>query len=270
MKRLLLIALIISLPACYFISCKKDKGDPPLLPPYESMVIDFRNFTSQKKSAGVIPAGKGTETSTWEFAAGVAGVWNTLISSNIPVPLAAYESAINYNAGYVSENLWQWSYNFTQGPNTYKAKLQGKISTNTVDWKMYITLEGTGGYNEFLWIQGSSKTDGSGGQWIFKQSPQVAVSVFQTDWTKSGDEVTGVKYTYVKDDAYKASYINYLLVTASSFDAGYNIHFSNGLYSDADIEWNITTMDGRLRCEDYLQDQNWYCWDTNKINKVCD
>ena len=51
MKRLLLITLIISLPAFYFIGCKKDKGDPPVLPPYESMVIDFSNFTSKKKSA---------------------------------------------------------------------------------------------------------------------------------------------------------------------------------------------------------------------------
>jgi hypothetical protein len=270
MKRLLLIALITSLSACYFISCKKDKGDPPELPPYESMVIDFSNFTSQKKSAEVAVAGKGTENSTWVFAADVADVWNTLISSNIDVPLAAFEAAVNYKAAYVSENFWQWSYDFNQGSSTYKAKLQGKISTNTVDWKMYITYNGTGAYTEFLWIEGSSKTDGSGGQWIFYQSPQVALPLFRDDWTKSGDQVTSVKYTYVKNDTNKESYINYLSQTTDNFDSGYNIHFSNGLYADSDIEWNITTRDGRLKCIDYLQDENWYCWDTNKINKVCD
>jgi hypothetical protein len=270
MKRLLLFTLMISLSGCFFFSCKKDKGDPPLLPPYESMVIDFGNFTSRKKSSDTQPAGKGTESSTWEFAAAVAGVWNTLISSNIEVPLASYEAAIKYKAVYVSENLWQWSYDFNQGSNTYKAILKGKISTSTVTWKMYITYEGTGGYTEFLWIEGSSKTDGSGGQWIFKQSVQSAVPIFQTDWTKSGDEVTSVKYTYVKNDTSKDSFINYILNSSGAFDSGYNIHFTNGLYSDADIEWNVTTMDGRLKCVDYLQDENWYCWDTNKINKVCD
>ena len=270
MRNLLSITMIIILEAGLLISCKKDKGDPPVLPPFESMVIDFGNFTSLKKSLTTYPAGKGTENSTWEFAASVAGVWNTLLSSNIEVPLAAYEAAINYKAVYLSENLWQWSYDFNQGSNTYKAKLKGKISTNSVTWKMYITYEGTSGYKEFLWIEGTSKTDGSGGQWIFKQSFQSAVPLFQTDWTKSGDEVTSVKYTYVKDDTNKDSYINYLLNSSGTFDSGYNIHFSNDLYSDADIEWNVTTMDGRLKCVDYLQDENWYCWDTNKINKVCD
>jgi hypothetical protein len=270
MKRLLLFTLIISLPVCLFTSCKKDKGDPPLLPPYESMVVDFSNFTSKKKSADAIPAVKGTESSTWQFAAAVAGVWNTLIYTNVEVPLAAFEAAAGYKASYVSENLWQWSYDFNQGSNAYKARLQGKISTKTVTWKMYITFEGTGGFTDFLWIEGTSQTDGSGGQWNFKQSAQSAVQLFKDDWTKSGDEVTSVKYTYVKNDTSKDSYINYLLNMSGAFDSGYNIHFSNGMYADADIEWNVTTIDGRLKCVDYLQTDLWYCWDTNKINKVCD
>jgi len=270
MKRIILSVLIVIIAPGIFFSCKKDKGNPPVLPPYESMVIDFSNFTSQKKSATAAPSGKGTESSTWQFAAGVAGVWNSLISSNITVPLAAFESAVNYSPEYVSENLWQWSYSFNIGQDSYKAKLQGNISTNSVSWNLSITLEGTGGFTDFTWLNGTSKTDGSGGQWIFKQSVQDAVPLFQTDWTKSGDQVISVKYTYLKNDSNKDSYINYLTQTSSNFDSSYNIHFSDGMYSDADIEWNVTTRDGRLRCLDYLQDENWYCWDTNKINKLCD
>jgi len=270
MKRFFLITLIISLSAFCFISCKKDKGDPPVLPPYASMVIDFSNFTSKKKSADLTATGKGSESTTWEFAASVAGVWSSLLSANIEVPLAAFEAAINYKPEYVSENLWQWSYDFNQGLNAYKAKLQGKVSTSTVTWKMYITYEGSGGYKDFPWIEGTSKTDGSGGQWQFSESPQSTAKMFQDDWTKSGDEVTSVKYTYIKNDTYKDSYIIYSTITSGSFDSGYNIHFSTGEPSDTDIEWNVTTFDGRLKCVDYLGDDNWYCWDTNKINKVCD
>jgi hypothetical protein len=270
MKKLLSITLIIILEAGLLTNCKKDKGEPPVLPPYESMVIDFSNFISKKKSADLLSEVKGTENSTWVFAAGVAGVWNSLISTYIQVPLAAYEAAINYKPEYVSENLWQWSYDFTHDGSAYKGKLQGNITTNSVSWKMYITLEGTGGFNEFLWIEGTSKNDGSGGVWTFKQSAQTAVSIFQTDWTKSGDEVTGVKYTYVKNDSNKDSFINYILLTTGTFDASFNIHFSNDLHADADIEWNTTNTSGRLKCIDYLQDENWYCWDTNKLNKICD
>jgi len=270
MKKLLQSCLVIILSCGLFTSCKKDKGDPPALPPYESMMIDFSNFTSQKKSFDLSAPGKGTETSTWQFAANVAGIWNTLISYYGEVPLAAYEPAIDFNPGYVSENLWEWAYDFTIGQNAFKSKLQGKISTNSVEWKMYITYQGTGGYTDFLWVEGTSKADGSGGQWIFKESPQSAVPIFQIDWTKSGDQVTSVKYTYVKDDTNKDSYINYILQTTSNFDVGYNIHFADGTYSDSDIEWNIATRDGRLKCYDYLLDESWYCWDTNKINKLCD
>jgi hypothetical protein len=270
MKKLLLATLIITLPVIYFSSCKKDKGDPPIPPPYESMVIDFSNFSSQKKSGGLSSDTKGTESSTWQFAAGIAGVWNDLISLNLEIPLASYEAVSDNNPSYVSEHLWQWSYDFIVDGVNYKAKLKGDITTNSVSWKMYITKDVSGGYTDFLWIEGTSKNDGSGGQWNFQQNPQTALQLFRTDWTKSGDQVSTVKYTYVKNDTNKDSFINYYTITTSNFDVGYNIHFSDGLYSDSEIEWNINTFDGRLKCVDYLQDENWYCWDSNKINKVCD
>jgi hypothetical protein len=270
MKKIIVFCLIIIISAGLFMTCKKDKGNAPVLPPFESMYIDFSNFTSLKKSFTIHQDGKGTESSTWQFAASIAGIWNDLITSSIAVPLAAYDSAAKYSAGYVSENLWQWSYDFTFDGVDYKSVLQGEVSTNSVSWKMYLTKNISGGYTDFLSLSGTSETDGSGGQWIFYQSPQSSVEIFQTDWTKSGDLVTGVKYTYLINDPNKDSFINYLIDTNSDLDAGYNIHFSDGTYSDSDIEWNTTTRHGRLKCLDYLQDENWYCWDNNKINKVCD
>lgn len=270
MKKSFQIGFILMLTGSILPGCKKEKGAPPLLPPYESMVIDFSDFTSLKKSVEVNPVTKGTESSTWQFAATVAGVWNSLISSNAAIPRSAYDSAARYDAVYVSSNLWQWSYGFTIDGITYKSTLKGEVSTNSVVWKMYISKNITGGFTDFLWMEGTSETDGSGGQWIFYQDPQSVVQIFRTDWTKSGDVVTGVKYTYIKDDASKDSYINYLVLAAVDYDRSYNIHFSDGLYSDADIEWNSVTRNGTLKCLDYMLDDNWYCWDTNKINKLCD
>jgi hypothetical protein len=270
MKKTFQFSLIILCLAGLFVGCKKNKGNPPVLPTNESMVIDFSNFTSLKKSGMTAAQSKGTESSAWQFAATLAGTWNSLISSNIAIPLAAYDSAAKYNAGYVSENLWQWRYDFTFDGEIYSSVLDGQVSTNSVNWKMYLTKNTTGGYTDFLWLEGTSETDGSGGQWIFYQSPQSPEQIFQTDWTKSGDVVTGVKYTYVINDTMKDSYINFLIDTNSDLDASYNIHFSDGSYSDSDIEWNRITRNGRLKCLDYLQDENWYCWDNNKINQVCD
>jgi hypothetical protein len=43
MKKLLSLSLLLLI---IFAGCKKDQGDPPLLPPAESMLIDFSNFTA--------------------------------------------------------------------------------------------------------------------------------------------------------------------------------------------------------------------------------
>ena len=262
MKKLLILAIIIILSACYFTGCKdNDKGEAPVLPVYESMLIDFSNFSLGKKSAYL----KGTETSTWEFAATVSGVWNSLLTSTLEIPITSFGFAEDYEPAFLEEKTWQWSYNFTFDGSSFKARLIGEISSSDVFWKMYITKEGTGGFTDFLWFEGTSGTDGLDGQWIFNQSPVSPGVMFRTDWTKTGTLISSIKYTYIKNDTNLNSYILYELTTGS-LNASYKIHFSNDLYSDADIEWNSTTLNGRLKCTDYLQDNNWYCWNSNKIN----
>jgi hypothetical protein len=269
MKKLLPITLIFILSAGFLTSCKKDKGEPPVLPPQESMTIDFTNFVSGKKSADLISDQKGTENSNWEFAAAVAGVWNSLMNTTLVVPVTSYKFAADYDPGYLDVNTWQWSYNFSVASAPYKARLIGQISTSDVLWKMYITKDDPGGFAEFVWFEGTSKLDGTGGQWIFNESAQSKVPILQNDWTKTGSSISPVKYTYVKNDTFKNSYIEYGLTT-STLNAYYIIHYYNGLkFSDVNVEWNTTTYNGRVKSLDYLGDDNWYCWDANKINVTC-
>jgi hypothetical protein len=134
---------------------------------------------------------------------------------------------------------------------------------------MYITREGTGGFSEFVWFEGTSKPDGTGGQWILYQSAAAPDAVLQIDWTKTGTAIGTVKYTYIKNDAFKNSYIEYGL-TSNSLNAYYTIHYYNGVkFSDVNVEWNTTTHNGHVKSQDYLGDANWYCWDANKINVLC-
>ena len=93
MKKIFSLVLILILSAGFFTGCKKDKGDPPILPPQESMTIDFSNFASAKKSVELISGQKGTENSNWEFAATVAGVWKLIINTTLAVPVAAFKTS---------------------------------------------------------------------------------------------------------------------------------------------------------------------------------
>jgi hypothetical protein len=270
MKKIIFIVLILS--AVFYSGCKKDKGEPPVLPPQESMTIDFSNFEVQKKSVDPFSGQKGTENSNWDFAAGVASYWKLIINTTLIVPVASFKIATDQVPVFLSEKNWQWSYSVTVANVTYKARLTGEIRANDVAWKMYIAREGTGSYPEFVWFEGTSKQDGTGGQWILNQSALAPTPLLQIDWTKSGTSVGSVKYTYVKNgDAFKTSYIEYGLTT-NTLNAYYTIHYYNSSivkFSEVNVEWNTTTHNGRVKCLDYLGDINWHCWDNNKINVTC-
>jgi hypothetical protein len=270
MKKIIFIVLILS--AVFYSGCKKDKGDPPTLPPQESMTIDFSNFEIQKKSDEAVASQKGTENSNWDFASGVAGVWKLIINTTLIVPVTSFKLATDQVPAYLSKNNWQWSYTATVATVTYKARLTGEIRTSDVAWKMYIAREGTGSFPEFVWFEGTSKLDGTGGQWILNQSSLSPTPILQIDWTKTGTSVGAIKYTYVKNaDSFKTSYIEFGLTTGS-LDAYYTVHYYNSntlKFSDVNVEWNTSTHNGRVKCLDYLGDINWHCWDANKINVTC-
>ena len=270
MKKLFSLGLILILFSGTFTNCKKDKGDPPVLPPQESMVIDFSNFASLKKSADLLSDQKGTENSNWDFAATVAGVWKLIINTTLIVPITSFKLAIDQDPVYLSTKTWQWSFNVSVSGVTYNARLTGQIGSSDITWKMYVTKEGTGGFSEFLWFEGTSKLDGTGGQWILYQSSQSPDAMLQIDWTKTGTAIASVKYTYVKNlDSFKTSYIEYGL-TSNTLNAFYNIHYYNSAkFSDVNVEWNTTAHNGRVKSIDYLGDNIWHCWNENKINITC-
>ena len=113
MKKIFPLLFIVILSTGFFTGCKKDKGEPPVLPPQESMTIDFSNFISTKKSEIIIPGQKGTANSNCEFAAVTAGIWNLIINTTLAVPVAAFKEAVNQVPVYISTKNWQWSYTVT-------------------------------------------------------------------------------------------------------------------------------------------------------------
>ncbi len=261
MKKLLSIGLMVILAAALFSGCKKNKEDPPSLPPLGSMTIDFSNFASLKKSADLFSDQKGIENSNWEYAATVAGFWNIILTTTLAVPVSAFKLSIDQDPVYLDNKTWEWSYNVSVVGVTYNARLTGQIGASEVIWKMYIS----GDFPEFLWFEGTSKLDGTGGQWILYQSYESQVALLQIDWTKASSSIGTVKYTYVKNDAFKNSNIEYGL-TSGDLDAYYNVYYFNGFkFSEVDIEWSTSNHNGRVRSADYL-DGEWYSWNEQKIN----
>jgi hypothetical protein len=260
--------------------CKKDNGNAPELPPKGSLVIDFSNFESGKKSSAESLDLKGVNNINWEFSVLVSGYWKSIIATTLAVPITSFNMAADNSPVFLGNKTWQWSYNASISINQvtviYKARLTGQMMETEVNWKMYISKEGTGAFPEFIWFEGTSKLDGTGGKWILNHSSQYPEPLLQIDWKKNGSSLVSVKYTYVRTlnnnrvtDTFKDSFIEYG-VTEGALNAYYSIHYYTGLsFSDVNIEWNTTSHNGRVKSLTYFGDSNWHCWDSSFLNVSC-
>jgi hypothetical protein len=270
MKKVLSFALIIIFLGANFSGCKKDPGNAPALPPAESMLIDFSNFTSNAKSGDTGFESKGTENLNWETAALIVGTWRTLIAVTLAIPVSSFKVAADQDPVNLSGKKWQWSYNVSSAGVNYKARLTGEIGATDVVWEMYIAREGANAFPEFKWLDGTSNLDGSGGTWIIYESNLIPQKLLQIEWTKSGTSIGKIKYTYLKTGSSNGAYIEYGL-TSSSLNAYFTIHYYNSTlvrFSDVNVEWNTSTKNGRIKSSDYLDGQ-WKCWDSNRVNATC-
>jgi hypothetical protein len=275
MKKIFSLLLLTVFLASLMTGCKSKPGDPPVLPPAESMAIDFSNFESGKKSADILLP-KGVENSNWEFAALVAGYWRAVIFTTLAVPVMSFDLAIDQTPVYLDNKTWQWSYNATVFTVTYKVRLTGQIRSTDVLWNMYITKEGTSGFAEFVWFEGTSDLDGKGGQWTLNHSSTYQEPVLTIDWEGDGTDVTYVKYTYVRTlnnarvaDPFKNSFIEYG-TTTGTYDSYYTIYYYNGAaFSNMDVMWSSTGLNGKVSCLPFFGDTvdpTWHCWDGNYVN----
>ncbi|MFN8242022.1 MAG: hypothetical protein U0X39_14880 [Bacteroidales bacterium] len=281
MKKLLPVALICLLTVPLFWGCEK-KGDPPVVPPVESLKIDFSEFTTVgRKSVNTGTDLKGTagaENVNWGIGALVAGTWNTLITLNTIIPVAAFDLAIDNDPVYIDKKTWQWEYTFEVVGATYKARLVGKVREDDVLWYMYISKSGVGAYDEFLWFSGATALDGNSGYWILMHSQQFQEPLINIAWEKTGDQIGSISYTYVREltddrsmNPYKGSTIEYGLTT-NTLNAYYDAHYYNlstHAFTNVNIEWSTTVHNGRVKAPDFFQDSNWHCWDSNGLDVTC-
>ncbi|HEX2920447.1 MAG TPA: hypothetical protein VHO50_04695 [Bacteroidales bacterium] len=264
MKKLLILCLVI---VPFLASCKKDKGDPPVLPPLKSMTIDFSNFMIASKS-DVSKSSKGENNASWEFAAKTSKLWIDIINV-LYVPVSGFQGTIDQNPGFVTEKTWEWKYSTTE----YDTRLKGYIGATEVEWELYISKKtGTNTFSDFLWIEGTSAFDGKSGQWTINESNSSASALITIDWEDLEGSIEKVTYTYVKNDVHKDDKIEYGHVTSGS----YNAYIKNQYYDandekdyTVDIEWNTTEKNGRVKSAQWIGPE-WYCWNSNKINVTCD
>ncbi|MFW5656673.1 MAG: hypothetical protein ACOC0C_03570 [Bacteroidota bacterium] len=266
MKRIFSVLLSAMIVGGVFVSCEKNKeNEAPVLPPENSMVMDFSDFSQQQKST---KSGEMILTN-WGYAAFNVVFWNAVATVTSAVPVAAFTHSFEAEPSFLGDKVWEWSYSVPIGEHTYVSRLEGEVLTDSVEWRMYISLEGAEQAGEFLWFSGRSASDRSGGWWVLNENPQTPNAILNIEWENLGDEQGSLRYTYVKPGT--EEYGNYIEFSReqtddSPYDSFYTI-FNQKENKNLLIEWNSETKEGRVK--QYGEDI-WGCWDTELADVACE
>lgn len=248
--------ILIILGSMSLTSCKKAKA--PVIPPASSFVLSGMDSTDNSEKV----------LFNFGVAAFNVGLWTAITQVAMAVPVAAYKKALEYDAKKVDDNKWLWEYSVGFGFNVYTARLYGTYTDNGVLWEMYLSLQDE--YEDFLWYSGTQNEEGTAGQWIVYESPTQNRTLLQIDWTRNITDNTGtLKYTnIVPEGDQNGGYIYYGNDQETPYDAFFDI-YNKGQDHLIEIEFNTTTLVGRIKYPYWFHDEIWHCWNENLMDDFC-
>ena len=266
MKQLSAIILALTLMIT-FASCDKEPVDErPELPPLESLVMDFSDFSQP-------PAGaKGTAETYENFVQAyvTVGFWSAASLTTVAVPAAAYGYALQQDPEYLGDHTWEWSFDFDMQGVTFDVVLTGARINNeefSMEMVIYSSLNPEQGMK---WFDGVVRYDHTHADWnLYGEG---GIKMLEAEWNKDYETEAGdLTYTYVKPDQEETgSYIMYSYMPEEVYDASFIISLSTGTTM---IEWNTETLEGRIQNESSFGDSEWHCWDSaanGLADKVCE
>ncbi|MGB5438012.1 MAG: hypothetical protein WBM98_19110 [Maribacter sp.] len=277
--------ILLAFVMVFNMSCDKSDDDDKLandalvLPPYESMAVDFGDFLNEGSDSGKQNALAAKVGENWLYPRLVVGFWNTALFTQLVVPVTSFKGAFAHKAEVIGENTWQWSYTVDGFASEYTARLTGELTSEEVEWKMYVSKTGADSFEEFLWFSGVSDLDGNSGEWVLNQSNERPDRMISIEWTRENDEIASIKYSWVRelndedsDDLFMGSYLEYGL-QGGDYDVFYNVHVYDLQYEefvDVNVEWNRTEFYGRVMAPTQFEDELWHCWDSSGADVACE
>ena len=249
-------------------SCKKEEVYvKPVLPPATAFIIDFSDF-----EAGTVKVENSPNTAlNFGFSAIQVLVWKTIISVGLAVPVASYNYALEQTPTMVQANKWLWSYSIPVNQDVYTAKLYGTVTSDSVFWEMFISkIAGLGQFADYKWYTGAMDKDVTNGYWFLNDNPTSNLPVLRIDWESDEPAQTwSIRYmNVVPAGTENGGFILHGVTANPSFDAFFTI-FNKGQNQTTNIEWNKTTIAGRVKAPDFYEDENWHCWDENQQDVDC-
>jgi hypothetical protein len=249
------------------ISCDREPTEErPDLPPVESLVMDFSDFSQQ-------PGGQKSTDATYEnFLHAYLSVlfWNAATTVTLALPVTAYGYALQQDAVYLGDHTWEWAFDFPLGDAEYTATLTG-ARLNNEEFSMEMVIAPASAPEEGIkWFDGVVRYDHTHATWnLYKEG---SVKVIEAEWNKDFETEEGdLTYTYVEEGhEQNGSYIMFQYMPGMVYDAAYTISL---VERTTYIEWNTETLEGRVKDTVRFEDSEWHCWagaDEGFADKVCE
>jgi len=252
------------------VSCEDETTNPqdqlPTIPPQSSMVINFNEFPDTL--SGSVPEITLATKKNWAWAATNVQVWNSVLTLNLVVPVAAFSEAFNHQPVMQNDGSWLWQYEISVQEGNFSAKLYGKIVTEGVEWTMLLSK--TVEFTDFEWFTGFSNLPATEGTWTLNKEPNSPSPFLSIEWSRNKqDETANVKYTLISPALPQdGSYIFYGKTNEVPLNRYYQIYKAetNNLI---DIKWSYESHFGRVKDYLYFEDENWHCWDEKLDDTNC-
>ncbi len=266
---LLVLFILVLIPGCGDIS------GAPTIPPEETFVIPFDTLTGNATSTSAPlseqfpPASPlSSNQSNWNYAAFTVGLWGVVGLGVLAVPVAAFRASFLHTPVQQPDGSWIWSYSVMVGGSVYSAELHGQFIPEGVHWDMSISKEGE--YEDFLWYYGEHNLPVTEGFWILKKSQADPTDFIQIDWSRNISPVAyNIRYTnIVPGGPENGGYIDVQYTEGAPYDYSCDI-YNKGQDNHTYIEFSSSTGEGRVKDFNHFGDNDWYCWDSDRMNIVC-
>lgn len=254
MHLLLVLVILVLTPGC------GDVSGAPTIPPVETFVVPLEN--------GLISLEAGNQ-SNWNYAAGTVVVWGGVALITLAVPVAAFRESSHHTPVQQDDGSWIWSYSVNIGNSTYTAELHGQFITEGVHWAMNISKAGV--YEDFVWYYGEHNLPATEGFWILKKSQADQTDFIRIDWSRNISAGTyTIKYTNIVPvgPLEAGCYIDVQYTKGVPYDYICDI-YDKGADNHTYIDWNSTTGAGRVKDFNYVGDDGWHCWGSDRVNFDC-
>ena len=275
--RNIIFLILFSILLFSFASCDNEDeinnpaGTPPEMPPVSSL-IDFNEFPLSGSLGKISENSNFDEIATkanWGWASFNVIVWQTIVTTGMAIPVAAFAESFNHEAERQEDGRWLWTYDFTPFTGIkYTASLYADVSTTSVTWEMYISKEDE--YTDFLWYTGESDLLATSGTWVIYAEPANPTEWIGIEWNRNPSENTAdVKYTNIKpDDDENGGYIFFGITADEQYNAFYEI-FNKGEDNLISVRWNRTSKAGSVMDTLHFGDSDWHCWDETREDIDC-